>query len=150
MSHGTTQPIPATPDGIMIKHKAMMVQVPFQPPLLVTFCKGCKNRKDRIACHAHVIPCTLHARQHPPRTAYLLSLQYTFSASFAFSNEWKLLQVETAEGLTIRVVNNVSQRLDVKHHFAEAFRPEGYPDGFNYQQKVCVSSCSTSAGHASA
>ena len=46
------------------------------------------------------------------------------------------LQVETAEGLTIRVVNNVSQRLDVKSHFAEAFKPEGYPDGFNYQQKV--------------
>ena len=47
-----------------------------------------------------------------------------------------MLQVETADGLTIRVVNNVSQRLDVKHHFSEAFRQEGYPDGFNYQQKV--------------
>lgn len=50
-----------------------------------------------------------------------------------------LLQVETADGLTIRVVNNVSQRLDVKHHFSEAFRQEGYPDGFNYQQKVIMS-----------
>ncbi|KAK9866771.1 hypothetical protein WJX84_010523 [Apatococcus fuscideae] len=45
-------------------------------------------------------------------------------------------QVETAEGLTIRVVNNVSQRLDVKAHFSAAFQAEGYPDGFKYQQKV--------------
>lgn len=46
------------------------------------------------------------------------------------------LQVETAQGLTIRVINNVSKRMEAKPRFHEAFQKEGCPDAFPYRQKV--------------
>lgn len=46
------------------------------------------------------------------------------------------LQIQTAEGLTIRVINNVSKRMEVKPRFHEAFQKEGCPDAFPYRQKV--------------
>ncbi len=45
-------------------------------------------------------------------------------------------QVETAQGLTIRVINNVSKRMEAKPRFHEAFQKEGCPDAFPYRQKV--------------
>lgn len=46
------------------------------------------------------------------------------------------LQAETAQGLTIRVINNVSKRMEAKPRFHEAFQKEGCPDAFPYRQKV--------------
>lgn len=42
----------------------------------------------------------------------------------------------TAEGLTIRVINNVSKRMEVKPRFYDAFKQEGCPDAYPYRQKV--------------
>ena len=50
----------------------------------------------------------------------------------------RFLQVETAQGLTIRVINNVSKRMEVKPRFHEAFQKEGCPDAFPYRQKVSL------------
>lgn len=47
-------------------------------------------------------------------------------------------QVVTAQGLTIRVINNVSKRMEAKPRFYEAFRKEGCPDAFPYRQKVIL------------
>ena len=47
-----------------------------------------------------------------------------------------MLQVPTAEGLTIRVINNVSKRMEVKPRFYDAFKQEGCPDAYPYRQKV--------------
>ena len=41
-----------------------------------------------------------------------------------------------AEGLTVRVINNITKKLDVKPKFLETFKHEGYPDQFEYKQKV--------------
>ena len=46
------------------------------------------------------------------------------------------MQLVTAKGLTIRVINNVSKRMEVKPRFHEAFQKEGCPDAFPYRQKV--------------
>ena len=46
------------------------------------------------------------------------------------------LQVPQATGLTIRVINNVVKKMDVKPRFYEAFRKDGYPATFEYRQKV--------------
>lgn len=61
------------------------------------------------------------------------TLQGTFEG-----HTWHL-QVVTAEGLTIRVINNVSKRMEVKPRFHEAFQKEGCPDAFPYRQKVQAS-----------
>ncbi len=45
-------------------------------------------------------------------------------------------QVPAATGLTLRVINNVVKKMDVKSKFYEAFRKEGYPATFEYKQKV--------------
>ncbi|KAL0048475.1 hypothetical protein WJX82_004140 [Trebouxia sp. C0006] len=47
-------------------------------------------------------------------------------------------QLVTAKGLTIRVINNVSKRMEVKPRFHEAFQKEGCPDAFPYRQKVIL------------
>jgi E1A/CREB-binding protein len=41
--------------------------------------------------------------------------------------------VATAEGLTIRVVNSVIKKCEVKSRFHETFGPEGYPGEFPYR-----------------
>lgn len=43
----------------------------------------------------------------------------------------------SADGLTVRVINNITKKLDVKPKFLETFRNEGYPEQFQYKQKVC-------------
>lgn len=45
-------------------------------------------------------------------------------------------QVPTAEGLTVRVVNNVVKKNEVKLRFHEAFKNDGYAEAFLYKQKV--------------
>lgn len=50
----------------------------------------------------------------------------------------RLGQVETAEGLTIRVINNVMKQVDVKPRFSELFESEQYPKSFPYRQKVVL------------
>jgi hypothetical protein len=48
-------------------------------------------------------------------------------------------EVPTAQGLTVRVVNNVDRRSEVKPRFAEAFcAARGFPDAFLYKQKVVL------------
>ncbi|KAJ9527555.1 hypothetical protein QJQ45_025823 [Haematococcus lacustris] len=47
-------------------------------------------------------------------------------------------EVATAENLTIRVVNSVMKKCEVKPKFHEAFGPEGYPSEFPYRQRVVV------------
>ena len=47
-----------------------------------------------------------------------------------------VVQLVTAKGLTIRVINNVSKRMEVKPRFHEAFQKEGCPDAYPYRQKV--------------
>lgn len=42
----------------------------------------------------------------------------------------------TVDGLTVRVVNNISKKMEVKPRFLETFKNEGYPDTFPYKQKV--------------
>ena len=49
-----------------------------------------------------------------------------------------VLQVETAKGLTIRVINNVSKRMEAKPKFHDSFQKEGCPDAFPYRQKVLL------------
>jgi hypothetical protein len=44
--------------------------------------------------------------------------------------------VPTAEGLTVRVINNVTKQMEVKPNFYEAFKDSGYPAQFPYRQKV--------------
>ncbi len=41
-------------------------------------------------------------------------------------------------GLTVRVINNITKKLDVKQRFLETFKNEGYPAQFQYKQKVGV------------
>ena len=43
----------------------------------------------------------------------------------------------TATGLTVRVINNVVKKMDVKQRFHEAFRKDGYQATFQFKQKVC-------------
>lgn len=47
-------------------------------------------------------------------------------------------QVPTAEGLTIRVINNVIKKCEVKQKFFDAFKGDGYPEAFIYRQRVIV------------
>ncbi|GFH07343.1 uncharacterized protein HaLaN_02130, partial [Haematococcus lacustris] len=47
-------------------------------------------------------------------------------------------EVATAENLTIRVVNSVVKKCEVKPKFHDAFAPEGYPSEFPYRQRVVV------------
>lgn len=46
--------------------------------------------------------------------------------------------VQTADGLTVRVINNVVKKNEVQLRFAEMFGPAGYPDAFLYKQKVIL------------
>jgi len=46
--------------------------------------------------------------------------------------------VPTAEGLCIRVVNNVVKLNEVKPQFADTFAAQGYPRAFEYKQKVLL------------
>jgi E1A/CREB-binding protein len=46
--------------------------------------------------------------------------------------------VPTAEGLTIRVINNVIKKCEVKQKFYDAFRGDGYAEAFIYRQRVVV------------
>ena len=39
-------------------------------------------------------------------------------------------------GLTLRVINNVNKRMEVKPKFYDAFKSEGFPSEFSYTQKV--------------
>lgn len=49
------------------------------------------------------------------------------------------LQVQTVEGLCVRVINNVRKRTETRPKFAEAFQHESYPAEFPYTQKVgCI------------
>lgn len=41
-----------------------------------------------------------------------------------------------ADGLTVRVINNIDRKLEVKPKFLETFRNEGYPEQFPFKQKV--------------
>lgn len=47
-------------------------------------------------------------------------------------------EVRTAEGLTVRVVNNVVKRNDVRQRLYNLVKPEGYPEAFMYKQKVIL------------
>ena len=49
-------------------------------------------------------------------------------------------EVPTAEGLTVRVVNNVVKKNEVKPRFFEAFgrTPRNYPEAFMFKQKVVL------------
>lgn len=47
-------------------------------------------------------------------------------------------EVPTAEGLTIRVINNVIKKCEVKPKYYEAFRGDGYPEAFIYRQRVII------------
>ncbi|KAK9824572.1 hypothetical protein WJX72_011411 [[Myrmecia] bisecta] len=47
-------------------------------------------------------------------------------------------QVETVDNLVVRVINNVSKKMEVKPKFFESFRNDGYPEAFPYRQKVIV------------
>lgn len=46
------------------------------------------------------------------------------------------MQVPAVEGLTVRVVNNISKKMEVKPRFLETFKNEDYPDTLGYKQKV--------------
>ena len=41
-----------------------------------------------------------------------------------------------ASGLTVRVINNITKKLDVKQRFLETFKNDGFPTQFQYKQKV--------------
>lgn len=43
-----------------------------------------------------------------------------------------------AEGLTVRVINNVIKKCEVKSKFYDAFRGDGFPEAFIYRQRVIV------------
>ena len=45
-------------------------------------------------------------------------------------------QVPEVTGLTLRVINNVNKRMEVKPKFYDAFKGEGFPSEFSYTQKV--------------
>ncbi len=45
-------------------------------------------------------------------------------------------QVAEVTGLTVRVINNVRKRMEVKPKFYDAFKGEGFPSEFSYNQKV--------------
>ncbi len=47
-----------------------------------------------------------------------------------------LEEVRGAEGLTVRVVNNVNKVQEVKSHFHDAFKADGFPGSLPYRQKV--------------
>ncbi|KAK2080334.1 hypothetical protein QBZ16_000187 [Prototheca wickerhamii] len=47
-------------------------------------------------------------------------------------------QLPAAEGLTVRVVNNVVKKNEVRQRFLDAFRHEGCPEAFSYRQKVVL------------
>ena len=49
-----------------------------------------------------------------------------------------LESVPTAEGLTVRVVNNVMKRCEVKSRFFDTFKSDGFPEAFLYRQKVIL------------
>lgn len=58
-------------------------------------------------------------------------------------NKTALLQIPderkvSADGLTVRVINNITKKLDVKQKFLETFRNEGYPEQLQYKQKVTI------------
>lgn len=44
--------------------------------------------------------------------------------------------VAAAEPLTVRVVNNVDKVQEVKAHFHEAFKADGFPGSLPFRQKV--------------
>ena len=44
----------------------------------------------------------------------------------------------TASGLTVRVINNVVKKMDVKPRFHDAFRKDGFQATFQFKQKVCT------------
>lgn len=44
--------------------------------------------------------------------------------------------VTGAEGLTVRVVNNVDKVQEVKANFHDAFKTDGFPASLPYRQKV--------------
>jgi hypothetical protein len=46
--------------------------------------------------------------------------------------------VPTAEGLTVRVINNVIKKCEVKQKFYESFKGDGYPEAFIYRQRVVI------------
>ena len=52
-----------------------------------------------------------------------------------------------ASGLTVRVINNITKKLDVKQRFLETFKNDGFPTQFQYKQKV--GHCSFANGHSS-
>lgn len=47
-------------------------------------------------------------------------------------------EVPTAEGLTVRVVNSVIKKCEVKPRFGDAFKGDGYPEAFIYRQRVIL------------
>ena len=47
------------------------------------------------------------------------------------------MQIAVPEGLTVRVINNISKQAEVKQRFYDAFKNEGYPESFPFDQKVC-------------
>ena len=44
--------------------------------------------------------------------------------------------VSWAEGLTVRVVNNVNKLQEVKANFHDAFKGDNFPSSLPYRQKV--------------
>ena len=54
-----------------------------------------------------------------------------------------LERVSWAEGLTVRVVNNVNKLQEVKANFHDAFKGDNFPSSLPYRQKVrrCLKEC---------
>ncbi|MEW5301948.1 MAG: hypothetical protein WDW36_004771 [Sanguina aurantia] len=46
--------------------------------------------------------------------------------------------VARADPVTVRVINSVMKKCEVRHAFAESFRNEGYPTEFPYRQRVIL------------
>ena len=56
----------------------------------------------------------------------------------------------TATGLTVRVINNVVKKMDVKPRFHDAFKKDGYQGTNHFKQKVpnlLWSQCPLCSGH---
>lgn len=54
----------------------------------------------------------------------------------AFKEGKSVGEVPAVPPLTVRVVNNVMKKCEVKPKFYDAFKGEGYPEAFPYRQKV--------------
>ncbi len=100
------------------------------PCLAQLLCTSCV-----VALLMHIV-CTLHSL-----SAIVAQVVANFSLYFITGTQGVIwlgcwLQVHTATGLTVRVINNVVKKMDVKPRFYDAFRKDGYQGTFQFKQKV--------------